>query len=81
MAVTIIAERIEQIEKLMQELSICVGSRPDPTTLEITNDKKTRIAKAFRITKKESETLTENKLKEAIENLIMERVALLATQL
>lgn len=81
LAVIIIAEQIDQIEKLLQELSTCVGSKVDQTTLRITNEKKERIVKAFKIDNKEIETLTESKLKDAIENLIIERVALLATQI
>jgi len=81
MAVTIISSRIEEIENLLQQLSTCVGSQPDPTTLEITEDKKARIIETFKISNEEIETLTENNLKDAIVDLVIERVALLTTQL
>jgi len=81
MAITIIGKKPKQIESLLQDLSICVGSQPNQTTLSITNDKKEKILKVFKITNSEIETLTECDLEEAIVDLIIERVALLATQL
>ena len=81
MAVTIISSKIEEIQKLLKQLSTCVGSQPDPTTLEITKDKKARIMETFKISNEEIETLTENNSKDPIVDLIIERVALLATQL
>ncbi len=81
MAITIIGKKPKQIELLLQDLSICVGSQPNQTTLSITNDKKEKILKVFKITKAEIETLKECDLEEAIVDLVIERVALLSTQL
>ena len=81
MAITIIGKKPEQIQDLLQDLSMCVGSQTDQTTLQITNDKKEQILKVFKITNAEIETLTDCDLEDAIVDLIVERVALLATQL
>ena len=81
MAITIIGKKPEQIQGLLQDLSLCVGSQTDETTLQITNDKKEQILKVFKITNAEIETLTDCDLEDAIVDLIVERVALLATQL
>jgi hypothetical protein len=81
MAVTIISSKTEEIQNLLKQLSTCIGSPPDPTTLEITKDKKVRIMETFKISNEEIETLTENNSKDPIVDLIIERVALLATQL
>jgi tRNA threonylcarbamoyladenosine modification (KEOPS) complex Cgi121 subunit len=81
MAVTIISSKTEEIQNLLKQLSTCIGSPPDPTTLEITKDKKARIMETFKISNEEIETLTENNSKDPIVDLIIERVALLATQL
>jgi tRNA threonylcarbamoyladenosine modification (KEOPS) complex Cgi121 subunit len=81
MAITIIGKKPEQIQVLLQDLSMCVGSQPDQTTLQITNTKKEQILKVFKITNTEIETLTDCDLEDAIVNLIIERVSLLATQL
>jgi KEOPS complex subunit Cgi121 len=81
MAATIIGKAPKQIEKLLQDLSTCVGTQADESTLKMTEDKKARILKAFAITKEEIETLANCSVEEAIVNLVIERVALLATQL
>ena len=47
MAITIIGKKPKQIESLLQDLSICVGSQPNQTTLSITNDKKETNSQSF----------------------------------
>ncbi len=81
MAITIIGKKPKQIQVLLQNLSTWVGSQTDQTTLQITNDKKKQILKVFKITNTEIETLTNRNSEEAIVDLIIERIALLATQL
>ena len=80
MAVIIIGEDPKQIEAQLKAVTECFGSEPDETVLELTEDKQKKIRKAFEIT--EEELKTENSPTEkAIVNLVIEHVALLATQL
>jgi len=82
MAVVIIGEDSSQIEKVLNSVSAYVGVNPDDKVLEISQDKDKRIVETFDISEKEIQTITKNEnRKEALVNLVIERVALLATQL
>jgi KEOPS complex subunit Cgi121 len=81
MAAVLIGDDPDKIEALKQEVSACVGLEPDESVLEMTKDKLEKIRKAFEITDKEIETVTKGNVDRAVVNLVIEQVALLATQL
>ena len=81
MAVSIIGDDPNQIENTLEAISECVGSKPDEAVLELTKSKEAKIRKAFEITDEELKTLECNDEKRAITDLVIEQVALLATQL
>ena len=81
MALIIIGDDPKQIETELEEVTNSVGSEPDLRVLEITKPKETKIKKAFQITKEELKTIENANQKKAITNLVIERVALLSTQL
>lgn len=82
MAVVIIGDDQKQIGTLLKAVTKCVGVEPDETVLEMTTTKEEKIKKAFEITEEELKTVSKDGDHEkAIVNLVIERVALLATQL
>jgi len=82
MAVVIIGEDPTQLKTVLQAISACVGVEPDEKVLEITKFKEQKIIETFQITDEELKAVmkSENRA-EAVVNLVIERVALLATQL
>jgi len=81
MAVIIIGDDPKQIGNALREVTISVGSDPDADVLELTRNKEAKIRKAFEITDQELRTVENGNPEKAIVNLVIERVALLATQL
>jgi tRNA threonylcarbamoyladenosine modification (KEOPS) complex Cgi121 subunit len=82
MAVVIIGENPNQIQTVLQEVTVCIGMEPDEKVLEMTKTKEKKIQETYQITKEEIETIVKNDDREkAIVNLIIEQAALLATQL
>ncbi len=82
MAVTIIGEKPTQIETLLESISKCVGKKPEVEVLEMSKVKERRIMEAFEISQEELNTvLVDGNCSDAVVNLVIERVALLATQL
>ena len=80
LAVVIVGEDSKQLDAQLEALTECLGTQPDVSVLQLTADKQKRIRAAFQIT--EEEIKTENSPTEAaIVNLVVEHVALLATQL
>ncbi len=80
MAVTIIGEDPTQIQNTLEALTKSVGTDPDEGVLEITKTKETKIKKAFNIQNEELKTLENSNQKNAIVNLVIEQVALLAVK-
>jgi len=81
MAVLIIADTAEQTQTILQDITACVGKKPDSAVLEMTKNKQATIERAFGITEQELKTtIQEGDEAKVIVNLIIERVALLATQ-
>ena len=80
MALIIIGEDPQEIENTLKAVTKNVGSDPDESVLEISKTKETKIKKAFKITPQELKTVANGDQKKAITNLVIERVALLATQ-
>jgi len=82
MAVVIIGENPTQIETLLDAITKCVGEEPDGKVLEMSKAKEKRIIETFEISKREINTVLKDENHfEAVVNLVIERVALLATQL
>jgi hypothetical protein len=82
MAMTIISKKPKEIDALLKEISDCVGTEPDETVLEITVDKLEKIRTAFQIKDEEIKSVIEDERQtDAVVSLVVERVALLATQL
>jgi tRNA threonylcarbamoyladenosine modification (KEOPS) complex Cgi121 subunit len=79
-AVVIIGENAESVEKLLSAVSKRVGKKPDDAVLEISQEKTKIIREAFGVTDAEFEAVLE-KNDAALVDLVIERVALLSTQL
>jgi tRNA threonylcarbamoyladenosine modification (KEOPS) complex Cgi121 subunit len=82
MAVIIIGEDPTQLKTMLRAISTCVGVEPDEKVLEVSKFKQQKIIETFQITDQELKTVMKNENRtEAVVNLVIERVALLATQL
>jgi tRNA threonylcarbamoyladenosine modification (KEOPS) complex Cgi121 subunit len=81
-AVVIIGEKPDSVKAVVSAVSKCIGEEPDETVLEILKEKAQGIREAFGITETELETVMEkNNGKQALVSLVIERMALLSTQL
>lgn len=81
-AVVIIGERAVSVEAVLSAVSKCVGEKPNDAVLEISREKAERIREAFGITTTEVEAvLVKDNGEDALVDLVIERVALLPTQL
>ncbi len=81
-AVVIIDESSESAEAVLAAVSKYVATEPDDSVLEVSLEKAERIHKAFGISDFEVEAIREkDNRKEALIDLVIERVALLPTQL
>ena len=82
MAVIIIGEDQTQLKTMLEAITACVGVEPDEKVLEMSKFKEQKINETFQITDEEIKTVMKNGNRaEAVVNLVIERVALLATQL
>ncbi len=81
MAIVIIGDDPKQIETMLKAVTKNMGSEPDEGVLGLTKDKEEKIKVAFEITEQELKVLENDNQKKAIINLVIERVALLSTQL
>jgi len=82
MAVMLLAENPNHIEMVLQEIKMCIGVEPDEKVLKMTKSKEDKIIETFQITDKEINTIMNNHNHSlAVINLVIERIALLATQL
>jgi tRNA threonylcarbamoyladenosine modification (KEOPS) complex Cgi121 subunit len=81
-AVVIIGESTKSIASFLSAVSKYVGKETDDSVIEISQEKMDTIREAFGITDAEVEAIIEkDNVKEALVDLIIERVALLSTQL
>ena len=81
-AVVIIGESAETVRSALSVVSRRIGKDPDDAVLEITEEKAQVIREAFGVTETELETVIVNgNSKQALVDLIIERVALLSAQL
>ena len=82
MAVIIIGEDPTQLKTVLNTVTACIGVEPDEKVLEISKFKEQKIVETFQITDEEVKSvMKKGNRTEAVVNLVIERVALLATQL
>ncbi len=80
-AVVIIGLNLDSIRAVLSTISNFFRSEPDETVLELTEKKIKRIRKAFKICDEELEAVNKKNVEKALVNLVIERTALLSTQL
>jgi KEOPS complex subunit Cgi121 len=81
-AVVIISKSAESAEALLSAVSKHLGKKPDESTLEISKEKAENIREAFGVTETELKAaLEKDNNADTLIDLIIERVALLSTQL
>jgi tRNA threonylcarbamoyladenosine modification (KEOPS) complex Cgi121 subunit len=81
-AVVIVGESPGSVKAVFSAVSKRVGEEPNDAVLEVSKEKARGIREAFGITETELETVTEkNNGNHALVNLVIERMALLSTQL
>jgi tRNA threonylcarbamoyladenosine modification (KEOPS) complex Cgi121 subunit len=82
MAVIIIGDNSKQVDLALELVTKAVDAPQDETVLDLTEDKIVKIKKAFAISDRELQSATRGKsLEEAIAALVIERMALVSTQL
>jgi tRNA threonylcarbamoyladenosine modification (KEOPS) complex Cgi121 subunit len=81
MALVIVGHDPKLIENALKAVTKSVGSEPDESVLDLTKIKEAKIKAAFEITEEELRVLENGNQEKAITNLVIERVALLSTQL
>jgi tRNA threonylcarbamoyladenosine modification (KEOPS) complex Cgi121 subunit len=82
MAVTIIGENVELVKAALKDLSGYLKSEPNDAVLNLTPKKSQEIMRAFNITPKMIEVTVKNRdERAALVDLVVEQVALLATEL
>lgn len=82
MAVVAIGESQIEVEDLLKKVTTCLCSEPDLTVLEFTKNKAEKIMEAFQITEQEIKTIIKgDDWDDALVSLVVEHMALLATQL
>jgi KEOPS complex subunit Cgi121 len=81
-AVLVIGDKPETVKTTLKRIQRSIDVQFDDSVLEISSEKAARIKEAFRITDKELETVSEKKdeLKKSLTSLVIEHMALLATQ-
>jgi tRNA threonylcarbamoyladenosine modification (KEOPS) complex Cgi121 subunit len=81
-AVAIIGENSNSVGRVLAAVAERLGAEPDDAVLELSKEKAHCIQEAFGITEKELEAvMDEGGVNEALVKLVIERVALLSTQL
>jgi tRNA threonylcarbamoyladenosine modification (KEOPS) complex Cgi121 subunit len=81
MAVLIIGKKSDVVKSALQVVSRHIKAEQDETVLELSKRKKELIKKVFEVSELELKTVMEkNGLEDALTRLVIERMALLATQ-
>jgi KEOPS complex subunit Cgi121 len=81
-AVVISGDSADAVEALLSAVSKRIDQEPDETVLDVSSEKALGIREAFGVTEKMLETVMDrNDGEKALVNLVIERVALLSTQL
>jgi tRNA threonylcarbamoyladenosine modification (KEOPS) complex Cgi121 subunit len=81
MAIVIVGDDPKQIEIALKIVTESMGTEPDERVLDLTKNKETKIKKTFGITDEELKIFENGDQKKAITNLVIERVALISTQM
>jgi tRNA threonylcarbamoyladenosine modification (KEOPS) complex Cgi121 subunit len=82
LAMTIIGVKPDEINRVLKAVTACINSEPDEQVLEMSRVKEKKIKEAFQISDTEIKAVLKNQdYSSAVVNLVIERVALLATQL
>lgn len=82
MAALVAGDDPTQVKNVLQSINDSVGVEPDDGVLAMTKAKERRICEVFEISKNEVEAVMKNNDHgEAVVSLVIERIALLATQL
>lgn len=81
MALVIVGDDPKQIETALKAVTENMGTEPDESVLDLTKNKEAKIKKAFGITDEELKIFEKVNQKKAITNLVIERVALISTQM
>jgi KEOPS complex subunit Cgi121 len=82
MAVVIVGADRNQTDTMLKEITRCVGSEPNDAVLKLNDDKVECIKRTFGITDKEINAVTKDgDAAQSVVDLVLERVALLATEL
>jgi len=81
-AFVIIGDKPEIVQTSFSEIEKCLAAVADESVLELTEEKTKNLCKAFGITEKELKAVgAESNNEQAIVNLVIERMALMQTQL
>ena len=81
-AVVIIGENANAVKTALAAVSKRIGAEPDETVLALSNNKLQSIRRAFDISEREVETVMKaGDAQQALVNVVIERAALLSTQL
>jgi len=81
MAIAIVGDDPKQIETTLEAVTKSMGSEPDERVLDLTKNKEKKIKENFGITDEELKVLENGNQTKAITSLVIERVALVSTQL
>jgi tRNA threonylcarbamoyladenosine modification (KEOPS) complex Cgi121 subunit len=81
MALVIVGDDPKQIETALKAVTESMGTEPDDRVLDLTKNKEAKIKKTFGITDEELKIFENGNQKKAITNLVIERVALISTQM
>lgn len=80
-AVLVVAEKAEDVNDALSMIARLVNAKPDEKVLELSANKRACIQKAFNISDVEIEAvMKKGQLEEALVDLVIERMALLATR-
>lgn len=80
-AILVAGENPSSVKELLYAISNRIGKDPDEAVLELTKEKIQKIRQLFKISDAEIEAVLETDFEKALINLIIERMALLVTQI
>ena len=81
-AAVVVGDQAESVKKGAEAVAECIGAKPDETVLELSAEKTCRLQAAFDISETEVKTVAGGgDVERALVDLVIEKVALLSTQL